>query len=80
MSSNLTCCGITSPESLGKYGCPNCLGDNKARASRIVAGDSIAKSRCDVANANAQTLHFPRQAISSKSIFARRHRGSHDAK
>jgi hypothetical protein len=76
----LTCCGIGFPESAGKYGCPNCLGDNSARVSRIVAGDSTAVSQCDVTNARAQTLRFPMQEISSKSIFARRHRGSHDAK
>jgi hypothetical protein len=27
----LVCCGVVLPESVGKYGCPNCLGEKKAR-------------------------------------------------
>lgn len=27
----LVCCGITLPEELGKYGCPNCCGENVAK-------------------------------------------------
>lgn len=72
----MICCGIQIPDALGKYGCPNCHGE---RLSRIVAGDSCAKSLSDVAISREQTLHFPRQAKSSTSIFARRHSGSqHD--
>ena len=27
----LVCCGVELPESVGKYGCPNCLGEKAAR-------------------------------------------------
>jgi hypothetical protein len=35
--------------------------------SRIVAGDSITISMCDVAPLRSHMLHFPMQAISSAS-------------
>lgn len=31
-------CGHTFPEELGKYGCPNCLGENTARLKRVADG------------------------------------------
>lgn len=59
----LICCGVEFPERLGKYGCANCLGAKKARASQNVTPLPQALLECDVENPRAQTLHFPRQEI-----------------
>lgn len=35
----LMCCGLPLSDELGKYGCPNCGGDNYERSNRMTASE-----------------------------------------
>jgi hypothetical protein len=59
----MICCGIEFPDSLGKYGCPNCLGDKKARLSRYVTLQPQALLACDEVDPMQVSQHSSGQVI-----------------